>query len=191
MARPLSETKRVAIIEAAVVLFAARGVWSTPTSAISAAAHIAEGTLFTYFPTKDLLINDIYRGLKLELADTLLTAYPKAADARVRFRHIWDRYVHWGVSHPDKYRVLAQLQTSESISEESRTLGSGAFKEIERLAKDSIRKKRIRNRPLPYLAALMSAMADATVGFVAQNKNSRVDYTSAGFEIFWTGIALH
>jgi AcrR family transcriptional regulator len=191
VARPLSETKRVAIIDAAVVLFAARGVWSTPTSAISAAAHVAEGTLFTYFPSKDLLVNEIYRGLKLELADTLLTAYPKAADARVRFRHIWDRYVHWGVSHPDKYRVLAQLQTSESISEESRAVGSGAFKEIERLAKDSIRKKRILNRPLSFLAALMTAMGDATVGFVAQNKNSRMDYTSAGFEIFWTGIALH
>jgi AcrR family transcriptional regulator len=191
MARPLSEIKRLAILEAAVLLFAKRGVWSTPTSAISAAAHIAEGTLFTYFPTKDLLVNEIYRRLKLELADALLTAYPKAADARVRFRHIWDHYVNWGVSHPDKYRVLAQLHTSESISDESKAVGSGAFKEIERLAKDSIRKKRICNRPLPYLAAVMTAMGDATVGFVAQNKNSRMDYTSAGFEIFWTGIALH
>jgi AcrR family transcriptional regulator len=52
MARPKSDDKRNAILTAAIATFAARGVWSTPTSAISKAAGIAEGTLFTYFGTK-------------------------------------------------------------------------------------------------------------------------------------------
>ena len=188
MARPLSEQKREAILEAAVLLFARRGVWSTPTSAISAAARVAEGTLFTYFPTKEMLVNTVYAALKHELADALLSAYPKAADARVRFRHIWDRYVQWGVAHPEKFGVLVQLQASELISAESRPLGAAEFKEFDRLAKDSIRKKRIRNHPLPYLAAVMTSLADATIGFVAKNRNSRTDYGSTGFDIFWAGI---
>jgi AcrR family transcriptional regulator len=188
MARPRSEQKRDAIIAAAIVLFAERGAGATPTSSISAAAQIAEGTLFTYFSTKDTLVNAVYRALKHEVADALFSAYPKAADARVRFRHLWDRYIHWGVAHPQKYRVLLQLETSESVSGENRALGAAEFKEIERLAKDSIRKKRIRNHPLPYLAAVMSALAETTIGFVAQNRNSRMDYTAAGFEIFWAGI---
>ena len=188
MARPRSEHKRTAIVDAAIQLFARRGIWSTPTSAISSAAHVAEGTLFTYFPTKDVLVNEVYRGLKHEVADALFSAYPKAADARVRFRHIWDRYVHWGVEHPDKYRVMLQLQASEAITADSRVLGSAEFKEIERLAKDSIRKKRIRNHPLTYLSAVMGTMAETTITFVAENRNSRTDYASAGFEIFWAGI---
>jgi AcrR family transcriptional regulator len=191
MARPRSEDKRHAILDAAIRLFAERSAWSTPTSAISSAARIAEGTLFTYFPTKEDLLNEVYRVLKLEVADALLSAYPKAADARVRFRHLWDRYVDWGVSHPDKYRVLEQLQASDTITLESRALGSAAFKEIERLAKDSIRKKRIRNTSLPYLAAVMSTLAETTIGFVSRNKNSRIDYASTGFEIFWAGISNH
>jgi AcrR family transcriptional regulator len=191
VARPRSDDKRDAILDAAVQLFAKRGVWSTPTSAISTAARIAEGTLFTYFSTKDGLVNEVYRVLKHEVAEALMSAYPKAADARVRFRHLWDRYVHWGVSHPDKYRVLAQLQASAAISAESRSMGSAGFKEVERLAKDSIRKKRIRNHPLPYLAAIMAALAETTIGFVSQNQNSRIDYTAAGFDVFWAGIALH
>jgi AcrR family transcriptional regulator len=190
MARPRSDDKHDAILDAAVQLFAKRGVWSTPTAAISAAARIAEGTLFTYFSTKEDLVNEVYRALKHEVAEALMSAYPKAADARVRFRHLWDRYVHWGVSHPDRYRVLAQLQASAAISEESRAMGSAGFKEVERLAKDSIRKKRIRNHPLPYLAAIMAALAETSIGFVAQNRNSRIDYTAAGFDIFWAGIAL-
>jgi AcrR family transcriptional regulator len=191
MARPRSADKRQAILDAAIRLFAERGAWATPTSAISSGAHVAEGTLFTYFPTKENLVNEVYRVLKQELADALLSAHPKAADARVRFRHLWDRYVHWGVSHPDKHGVLEQLQASDVVTLESRALGATAFKEIERLAKDSIRKKRIRNHSLPYLAAVMSALAEATIGFVSQNKNSRVDYAAAGFEIFWAGISNH
>ncbi len=130
MARPLSEHKRIAILDAAIGLFSERGIWSTPTSAISAAAHVAEGTLFTYFSTKDALVNEVYRGLKHEVADALFSAYPKAADARVRFRHIWDRYVHWGLAHPEKYRVMLQLQASAAITSDSRALGSVEFKEI-------------------------------------------------------------
>lgn len=189
MARPRSEAKREAILDAAVRSFAINGVWSTPTAAISRAARVAEGTLFTYFPTKEALVHAVYELIKAEVAGAIMSAYPKAADARIRFLHIWDRYVHWGVSHPAKYRVLEQLQAAQAISGDTRVLAASGFKEIERLAKDSIRKKRVRNLPLPYLSAVMSTMAETTIGFVAQNRNSRIDYSAAGFEIFWRGIS--
>ena len=69
MARPKSDDKRSAILAAATAVFAARGLAAAPTSAISRKARIAEGTLFTYFKTKDELINALYREIKLELAD--------------------------------------------------------------------------------------------------------------------------
>ena len=56
MARPRSEDKRNAILDAAIAEFASRGAWSTPTSAISRAAGVAEGTLFTYFANKEVLV---------------------------------------------------------------------------------------------------------------------------------------
>jgi AcrR family transcriptional regulator len=191
MARPKSDDKRLAILDASIKLFADRGPACTPTAAISVAARVAEGTLFTYFATKEDLVNEVYRMLKREVAVSLAAAYPTAADARLRFRHVWDRYIEWGVSHPEKFRVLEQLEASDSITEESRQLGMTALKEIERVAKDGIRKKRIRNTSLPYLAAVMTTLAETTISFIAGNQHSRVDYSSAGFEIFWAGIALH
>src|SRR5208282_1032371 len=68
MAKPKSEDKRNAILSAAAQVFAERGL-GAPTAAITKAAGIAEGSLFTYFKTKDELINALYRELKLELAD--------------------------------------------------------------------------------------------------------------------------
>ena len=67
MARPKSDNKRKAILESAMELFAERGIGHAPTSAISAAAGVAEGTLFTYFKTKDELLNELYRELRKEM----------------------------------------------------------------------------------------------------------------------------
>src|ERR1700735_491061 len=99
MARPKSEDKRNAILTAATHVFADRGL-GAPTSAISQAAGLAEGTLFTYFPTKDELINALYRDIKLALADAMMSNYPRRAGIRNRFQHVWDRYVIWGVKNP-------------------------------------------------------------------------------------------
>jgi AcrR family transcriptional regulator len=77
MARPKSEDKRNAILDAATGLFAERGLAAAPTSKISKQAGVAEGTLFTYFKTKDDLISALCREMKLELADAMMSDFPR------------------------------------------------------------------------------------------------------------------
>jgi len=131
MARAKSDDKRIAILEAAATAFAERGHWATPTAAISRAAGIAEGTLFTYFSTKDELLDALYRSLKVEMAAALLAGFPRDADIRAQLEHLWNRYVQWGVAHPGQCRVMSQLKTSDRISDatpsDSRRLVSDTF----------------------------------------------------------------
>src|SRR3954447_12442903 len=47
------ERTRRAILKAALDLFAQKGFYHTTTKAISRKAHVAEGTLFNYFETKE------------------------------------------------------------------------------------------------------------------------------------------
>ena len=96
MARPKSDDKRNAILDAATRVFAERGLTAAPTSEISKQAGVAEGTLFTYFKTKDDLINALYREIKLELADAMMSGFPRKKSVRARLRHVWDGYVNWG-----------------------------------------------------------------------------------------------
>src|ERR1700678_4708956 len=100
MARPKSEDKRNAILSAATEVFADRGL-SAATSVISSVAGVAEGTLFTYFKTKDELINALYREIKLELADAMMSEFPRKKSVHTRLRHVWDGYVNWGVNNPE------------------------------------------------------------------------------------------
>ena len=75
MARPLSEDKRTAILEAATEVVATLGL-SAPTAKIAKGAGVAEGTLFTYFANKDELLNRLYLELKMDLRDAMMTGLP-------------------------------------------------------------------------------------------------------------------
>src|SRR3979409_775079 len=109
MAKPKSEDKRNAILSAAAQVFAERGL-GAPTAAITRAAGIAEGSLFTYFKTKDELINALYRELKLELADSMMSGFPRKQSVRHRLEHVWNGYVQWGVTNRISKRFSSKFR---------------------------------------------------------------------------------
>src|ERR1700675_1702374 len=130
MARPLSDDKRAAILEAAAEVVAVLGV-SAPTAKIANGAGVAEGTLFTYFANKDELLNLLYVELKMDLRDAMMTGYPAGKSLVERNRHVWDRFISWGSAYPLKRRAMRQLAVSDRITEESKKLVGDAFGEFD------------------------------------------------------------
>ncbi|MDR7378180.1 AcrR family transcriptional regulator [Rhodoferax ferrireducens] len=191
MARPRSEDKHAAILDAAVRVVAERGLSATPTSAISKAAGVAEGTLFTYFKTKDALVNALYLDIKREMAGTMMAGFPRHAAIRQQLQHVWDHYVEWGVAQPAKKQVMAQLHTSAYITAESRAVASAPFAEIEQVCKASIASQVLRDYPVPFIWACMSSLAEATIGCMVQDPQAAASYQRAGFEVLWNGIAFN
>ncbi|ETE51884.1 HTH-type transcriptional repressor Bm3R1 [Salmonella enterica subsp. enterica serovar Infantis str. 119944] len=63
MARPKSEDKKQALLEAATQAIAQSGI-AASTAVIARNAGVAEGTLFRYFATKDELINHVVFAFK-------------------------------------------------------------------------------------------------------------------------------
>ena len=53
------EARRIQIIQATLDLFVERGYYGTKTSQISRKAGISEGLLFHYFPTKEILLEEL------------------------------------------------------------------------------------------------------------------------------------
>jgi AcrR family transcriptional regulator len=187
MARPKSEDKRAAILSAAKQVFAKHGL-AAPTAAISKVAGVAEGTLFTYFHTKDDLVNALYREIKLQLAGALMSGFARKRDVRSKLQHVWDSYVNWGVANPDPCKVLAQLLVSEKLTEESRAVGFAPFSEIEVMARDAVARGLLRDLPMEFFTAIMEALAGATMEFMARNPSSAASFRKFGFEVFWSGI---
>ena len=189
MARPKSEDKRNAILDAATRLFAERGLTAAPTSGISKQAGVAEGTLFTYFKTKDDLINALYREIKLELADAMMSDFPRKKKVDTRLRHVWDRYVNWGIANPKQRKVLAQLQVSEVLTKESRDAGSAPFVEFQIMIRDAIEQRVFRNDvPAELISKSLTALVEATIDLTVSNRSKAKQYRDSGFQMLWAGI---
>ena len=189
MARPKSEDKRNAILEAATRLFAERGLTDAPTSEISKQAGVAEGTLFTYFKTKDDLINALYRELKLELADAMMSDFPRKRNVRTKLRHVWDRYLNWGIANPKQRKVLAQLQVSEVLTKDSRDAGGAPFIEFQIMIREAIAQRVFRNDvPAELVSRSLAALVEATIDLTVSNPSKAKQYRESGFQMFWAGI---
>jgi AcrR family transcriptional regulator len=190
VARPKSEDKRNAILDAATRVFAERGLTAAPTSEISKRAGIAEGTLFTYFDTKDHLTNALYREIKLELAFAMMSGFPRKKSVRTRLRHVWDSYVNWGVANPEQRKVLAQLQVSGTLSTESIEAGSAPFVEMQNTIRNAIDQHILRaDLPMELISKMLGALAEATMDLMVLKPGMAHKYRDGGFEIYWAGIA--
>lgn len=188
MAREKVADKEKAIVEAAISVFAQRGFWNTPTSMISKTAGVADGTLFTYFATKDDLIHAVYLTIKRELADLLMAGFETYDSFEDKMRHIWNGYIQWGMAHPERYKVMQQIHTSYAISPEVAAEGGEPFAAIEEFAQESIASGLIHDYPVDYLATLMDSQTAMTVEFIRKHPEQMAHLMAVGFQILWDGV---
>lgn len=188
MARPKSEAKRNAILAASVRVFAKDGL-QAPTSSISSAAGVAEGTLFRYFPTKEILVNAVYQDIKADISGAVFSSFPRKASVRARLRHIWDRYVDWGTTHPAAHRVVGEIELWGGLTRESRAIDAGSLAELKALAR-SFREQRLVAKGLSdeYVGAVIGALQEMTVSLMIDDPASSQRYRDLGFHVLWNGI---
>lgn len=118
MARPKSEEKRIAILLAATDVVAKLGI-EAPTALIAKEAGVAEDTLFTYFASKDVLLNELYMQIKTALRDAMMPGCPLTDSPRNRALHTWRALIGWGVRNPTKRRAMNVLALSGRVTAES------------------------------------------------------------------------
>lgn len=188
MARPLSETKRDAILNAATELVAVMGT-SAPTARIAKAAGVSEGTLFTYFASKEDLLNKLFLEIEAAMAAALTEGYPETEIPRERCRHLWDRLIDWGRAHPVQHRAIRQLKVSDRIDADSRQCADGFFRDVRRRLERDLAGHAAEGHSMTYLGAMLDALAEATLEFIARDPARYETYRQSGFDLFWNGIA--
>jgi AcrR family transcriptional regulator len=188
MARPLSYEKRDAILASAAELVAALGT-SAPTSKIARGAGVAEGTLFTYFPDKDALLAALFLDIEGELARALLSGVPTGLAPRERIRFMWDRLIDWSAANPVRRKALKQLKVSDRIGAESRRCGEGLFAEFKTILEGALAGHAAEGQSADYVGAVLNALAETTLDFIAREPGRHDHHRALGFETFWKAIA--
>ena len=187
MARLRSPEKRSAILQAAVHEIAEAGL-GAPTAKIAKRAGIAAGTLFTYFPNKEELLNELYLELKLEVYTRVNANFPRNGSLERRARHIWSSVLHWAIEFPDKRKVSAQLNLSDLITSETRMRAAAERNTIDATLGELATRGALRGLPPEFAAATMAAMQEATMEFVAKQPKHREQLIERAFQVFWRAL---
>ena len=188
MARPRSEDKREAILDAATRVIASQGL-SAATATIAKAAGVANGSLFVYFETKADLLNALYVELKEEMAKASLEGLRKDEEPQAQMRHVWSRWVAWATANREKRRTLVLLGTSDEITQRSRHVGHQSMAGIAELMEHVKARGPMRDASLAFVSALMNATADATIDFIMNDPPNAERHCKAGFDALWRIIA--
>lgn len=188
MARPKSEDKKQALLEAATQAIAQSGI-AASTAVIARNAGVAEGTLFRYFATKDELINTLYLHLKQDLCQSMIMELDRSiTDAKTMTRFIWNSYISWGLNHPARHRAIRQLAVSEKLTKETEQRADDMFPELRDLCHRSVLMVFMSDEYRAFGDGLFLALAETTMDFAARDPARAGEYIALGFEAMWRAL---
>jgi AcrR family transcriptional regulator len=188
MARPKNPAHRDALLGAATRVFAAEGLGAS-TATIAKEAGVSAGTLFVYFETKPVLVNELYVTLKSEMGRIATAGFEPDQSPRTRVRLMWDNWIFWATTNPEKPRALAHLGVSDDVTAESHQAVGKAYAGIAELLRTIAAGGSMKSAPLGFVTALLSAIADATIDDLIQNPDPTGARSTLAFDALWRALA--
>ncbi|MEZ2602789.1 TetR/AcrR family transcriptional regulator [Kluyvera intermedia] len=188
MARPKSEDKKQALLDAATCAIAQSGI-AASTALIARSAGVAEGTLFRYFATKDDLLNALYLHLKSDLCQAMLAGLVENVSPKEFTHSIWNSYIDWGVRNPTGHHAIRRMAVSEKITDETIEQVRAMFPELQKLCQRSVRPVFMSDEFRSFGDALFLSLAEATIEFASREPQRADALKALGFEAMWLALA--
>lgn len=188
MARPKSDDKRNAIMDAAIRVIVSQGL-SAPTATIAKEAGISNGSLFTYFATKADLFNQLYLEIKMSMIADAMKNIPEAGDFRQQLLNAWSNWMDWVVSNPEKRRAMEQLSVSADITQATRDVASKAAVDLNALMERIRTHGSLKTAPISFVGGLINGLIEATLMSMNADPGNAKQHRELGFETLWRAIS--
>ncbi len=169
-------------------MIAAQGL-GVSTAAIAKEAGVAAGSLFVYFETKNVLLNELYLALKAEMGSAAVAGLPDEGETRELVRHMWRQWLAWAATNPEKRSTLAQLDVAEEITEDSHRFVSDSHRVMAGLIERARSAGPMGDAPLGFVLTLASAIADATMDTMIREPAHAEERSVVAFEALWRMLA--
>ncbi|MGV2166172.1 TetR/AcrR family transcriptional regulator [Agrobacterium sp. 16-172Ci] len=188
MARPLSPEKREALLVSATSMIALMGT-SAPTSKIAKGAGVSEGTLFIYFETKDVLLNQLFLEIEGHLASFLLEDFPQPFPGREKLEEVWNRIIGWGLAYPLERKAMRQLKVSDRITNTSKRQCETMLSKARAVVTECLAGHADPQKIDFYIDTVLFPLVDNAIDAIAATPRKKKEIAAATFDLFWKGTA--
>lgn len=107
-------------MSAAIKLFITNGFHGTPTSLIAKEAGVANGTLFNYFKTKNILINEIFIEITNNRKKSIMQGVEEDWKMKKKLKKIWKNSIVWGIENEKERKFSESYHESYLITESTK-----------------------------------------------------------------------
>ncbi|ELY4671464.1 TetR/AcrR family transcriptional regulator [Cronobacter muytjensii] len=187
MARPRSEDKKMAILEAATDAIAEAGLGAS-TALIARKAGVAEGTVFRYFASKDELYNALYVHLKQDFCRSMIGKLDINGDHKENTRHVWNSFIDWGLTRPAANLAVRKLEVSSRITEESEKRVTDIYPELHELCEKCISPVFRSPEFRAFGDEIFFALAQTTMDFATREPARSAEFKAVGFDTLWRAL---
>ncbi|WP_162417847.1 TetR/AcrR family transcriptional regulator [Cyclobacterium roseum] len=106
------QDKKTLLFESALELIRVHGFHGTPVSRVAREAGVAAGTVYTYFNSKDEMILELYKYVKLKVLAEVSTKDNPELPFQQRFFAFWDHLTSLYLSKPAFQSFMEQFVSS-------------------------------------------------------------------------------
>lgn len=161
---------RKKLVRAALDLFTTHGYHATTTPAIAARAGVAEGTIYRHFPSKEALLNEVFREAQRWASQLVREGeVEKGVKVPERLRRIANRLLATAHSDPAQVRMLLRPRDDVELDEKSRD----ALREFRAVLAQVVATGKQEGTVRTGSAELWSAVWLALVGFAVDRVTAR------------------
>jgi AcrR family transcriptional regulator len=192
MVRELSDEKRERFLEVALRLFAEKGVQNTSTAEIAQGAGTASGTLFLYFPTKQILINELVIYLSNGQAQRVNDLLKPSLSARDSLYMIWVSSVVWFLENKEAFQFTQQIRESSLITKETTRETANLFVFYYTAIQKGLDEGCIKPYPADLIGSFLYQDIVAIMNYLRSlpGPYQQEEAIQKGFDLFWDGIRI-
>lgn len=189
MPRIKDDNKIHQIQTAALKLVIKTGFSGLKMADVAKEAGIATGTLYIYYDSKELLINDLFVVTKQEIANVMFKAENQGTTLYETFKKIWLAYFKFCYQNPEKMLFVEQFLYSGLITDENITKTDACFEPLDEFLNLAKQQSYIKDVDVALLKAhLQGAIHEQIKIMIKDNLSIEKTPINELFDLTWNGV---
>jgi len=149
------------------------------------------GTIYNYFESKDVLLDEIYLRSRRKLKGAISTGFPANGTYQERFSHIWRTLCQYFIAHPKEFLFGERFMASPYYTSALREENAALWMPIEKMFFEAKEQGAIKDIPLQ----LFLPMVNGAFGAVVKNHIAGIhelDADAIEFVVnnFWDSVKI-
>jgi AcrR family transcriptional regulator len=177
------------IVRTARKLIVENGLYDASIGKIAREAAIPVGSVYTYFKSKEELINEIFLRVKEEMNAYIFISLPPDLTEKEELFTYWQRAITFGLAHQEKFFFAEQLINSPLIFRQSQEAMQQQFSKTYALLGRGVASGQLKPLPLDMLHSVAYTHIVGAIKFFSRQPEAFTPETARLlFDTCWDGL---